>query len=85
MKKFSMFRVWPSTSIEDGAVVAYGRTAQEAADEAFLDFVALDDPPASIELCCRRDHGSTVERVVVEPAFRRPFLPAYEQPELQFA
>lgn len=62
---------------------AYGRSAREAAEEAFLDFVRLDDPPARIELHCRHEFGER-ETVIVEPAFSRPFIVIEPQPELSF-
>lgn len=79
---FQRYRIWPVDHVEESGVYAFGRNAIEAAQEAFLSFVELDDPPVSIRLQCRseRDCGA-IEIVTVEPAFQRPFATADAQPE----
>lgn len=80
--KFAAFRVWPASKDESVAVTAYGRTAREAAEEAFLDFITLWAPPEVINMNCRRELSSAIEVVAVEPARHRPLAPAFQQPEL---
>lgn len=85
MNKFARYRVWPSNGFEElNGRWCFGRTAQEAGEEAFLDFISFDNPPKVIELHCRRD-GGAIETVRVEPAFTSPFLATEPQPAFQFS
>lgn len=84
---FARFRIWPLGSDEWDGVWAFGRNAQEAAEEAFLDFVDLCEPPARIVLNCRNHNdGGSVTVSTVEISGQKPFLtsPA-NQPAFSFA
>lgn len=80
---FHRYAVWPQSASPHDRVFCYGRTAIEAAEEAFLDFVALDDPPETITLNCKRD-DHPCEVVTVSPAGQVPFAPIDTSPELPF-
>lgn len=80
--KFTRYRVWAPWEMEDEGGWCYGRSAQEAADEAFLEVIDISEPPPHIDLHCRADGSITVETVRVYPAAQRPFVPAFQQAEL---
>ncbi len=86
MTQFLRYRVWAAQGSEQAGIWCYSRTPQEAADESFLDFVDMCDPPSKVELACREEHKpgriGQIAYCTVYPSFRPPFVVADRQPEL---